>query len=257
MADGTVEFTQSGTIGTITLCRPDKFNALNVPMLERLENCIEAAEAADVRVVLVCGQGKGFCAGGDIDAWSKLGPADFQMKWIRLGHRVFDRLAQVRQPVIAVMQGHALGGGLELAAAADFRVAEPHVKLGFPEAGIGVVPGWSGTQRAVRRFGAQAVRRMALGGEILLAGEALALGVIDKVAPPGEALAVATSWASEIAKRGPLASETVKMMIAVAEGEDPGAMVETLASGFVASTGDFKEGTVAFAQKNDPRFSRS
>ncbi|TKB29205.1 MAG: enoyl-CoA hydratase/isomerase family protein, partial [Mesorhizobium sp.] len=82
--------------------------------------------------------------------------------------RVFDRLARLRQPTIAILAGHALGGGLELAAACDLRVAETQVKLGFPETSIGVVPGWSGTQRAVRRFGAQAVRRMALGGEVFL-----------------------------------------------------------------------------------------
>ena len=93
--------------------------------------------------------------------------ADFQVQWVRYGHRVFDRLARLRQPTIAVLSGHALGGGLELAAACDFRIAETQVKLGFPETSIGVVPGWSGTQRAVRRFGAQAVRRMALGGECL------------------------------------------------------------------------------------------
>ena len=84
-----------------------------------------------------------------------------------------------------MLSGHALGGGLELAAAADFRVAERHIKLGFPENSIGVVPGWSGTQRAVRRFGAQAVRRMAIGGEVLLADQALALGVVDRVVDSG------------------------------------------------------------------------
>ncbi|MFV2092643.1 MAG: enoyl-CoA hydratase/isomerase family protein [Hyphomicrobiales bacterium] len=258
MADGAVEFTVSRDIGTITLHRPDKFNALDVNMLEQLAACVESAEAADdVRVVLLCGAGKGFCAGGDIEAWSRLSPADFQIKWIRFGARVFDRLAGLRQPVIAVLHGHALGGGLELAAAADFRVAEPHIKLGFPEAGIGVVPGWSGTQRAVRRFGGQAVRRMALGGEILSAEDALNLGVIDRLAPPGNALAVATEWAGDIAKRAPLASEAVKMLIGVAENEDAGTMAETLASGCLSATGDFKEGANAYAQKRDPQFNRS
>ena len=139
-------------------------------MLRALETALDAAEDADgVRAVLLCGEGKGFCAGGDVEAWSAMSAADFQVKWVRYGHRVFDRLARLRQPTIAVLSGHALGGGLELAAACDFRVAETQVKLGFPETSIGVVPGWSGTQRAVRRFGAQTVRRMALGGEILLA----------------------------------------------------------------------------------------
>src|SRR5262249_59821912 len=118
------------------------------------------------RVVLLTGEGKGFCAGGDVEAWSAMSAAEFQVAWVRYGHRVFDRLARLRQPTIAVISGHALGGGLELAAARDFRVAEAHGKLGFPEASLGIVPGWSGTQRPVRRFGAQTVRPLGLGGEV-------------------------------------------------------------------------------------------
>ncbi len=123
---------------------------------------------------------------------------------------------------------------------ADFRVAETQIKLGFPETSIGVVPGWSGTQRAVRRFGAQVVRRMALGGEIILAPEALALGVVDRVVETGKGLAEAKAWAEKIAARGPLATEAAKMMIAIAEGEESAAAAEALASGFIAMTGDLK-----------------
>ena len=203
MPEQLVTFEQDGAVGTITLRRPEKFNALDIPMLRALAAALDAAEAADaVRVVLIAGEGKGFCAGGDVEAWSQLSAVDFQAKWVRLGHRVFDRLARLRQPTIAVLSGHALGGGLELAAAADFRVAEQHIKIGFPENSIGVVPGWSGTQRAVRRFGAQAVRRMAIGGEVLLADQALALGVVDRVVDAGSSLAEATAWAKTIAERG-------------------------------------------------------
>ena len=227
-------------------------------MLRALETALDAAEDAEgVRVVLLCGEGKGFCAGGDVEAWSAMSAADFQVKWVRYGHRVFDRLARLRQPTIAVLSGHALGGGLELAAACDFRVAEVQVKLGFPETSIGVVPGWSGTQRAVRRFGAQAVRRMALGGEILLAPEALALGVVDRVVETGRAFAEAKAWAEKIAERGPLATEATKLMNRVAEGEESAASAEALASGFIALTGDLKAGVDAFQEKQKPAFSRS
>ena len=179
MSERLVTFEQDGAVGAITLRRPDKYNALDIPMLQALEAALDDAEAAeDVRVVLVAGEGKGFCAGGDVEAWSAMSAADFQVAWVRYGHRVFDRLARLRQPTIAVLCGHALGGGLELAAACDFRVAEAHIKIGFPETSIGVVPGWSGTQRAVRRFGAQAVRRMALGGEVLSASQAHSLGIV-------------------------------------------------------------------------------
>ncbi|MGO4837668.1 enoyl-CoA hydratase/isomerase family protein, partial [Rhizobiaceae sp. 2RAB30] len=229
-----------------------------IPMLEALSAALDAAESDDAaRVVLIRGEGKGFCAGGDVEAWSAMKAADFQIAWVRLGHRVFDRLARLRQPTIAVLHGHALGGGLELAAAADFRVAEAHVKLGFPESSIGVVPGWSGTQRAVRRFGAQAVRRMAIGGEVLMAQEAQRLGIVDRVVESGKALAEATAWAETIAARGPLATEATKMMIGMAEGEENAAAAETLASGFIALTGDLKRGVEAFRSRSRPVFGRS
>lgn len=258
MSEHPVSFERDGAVGVVTLRRPEKFNALDIPMLRALEAALDAAEDADgVRVVLVCGEGKGFCAGGDVEAWSELSAADFQAKWVRYGHRVFDRLARLRPPTIAVLSGHALGGGLELAAACDFRVAEAQVKLGFPETSIGVVPGWSGTQRAVRRFGAQTVRRLALGGEILLAPEALRLGVVDRVVETGCAFAEAKAWAEKIAERGPLATEAAKLMIAIAEGEESAASAEALASGFIALTGDLKQGVKAFHQKHKAVFSRT
>ena len=253
-----VTFAADGAIGTVTLRRPDKFNALDIPMLRALEAALDEAEAADdVRVVLVRGEGKGFCAGGDVEAWGAMGAADFQVNWVRYGHRVFDRLARLRQPTIAVLTGHALGGGLELAAACDLRLAEAHVKFGFPETSIGVVPGWSGTQRAVRRFGVQAVRRMALGGEIFLAPEALALGVVDRVVETGRGAEEAKAWAARIAERGPLATEAAKLMIGVAEGEESAAATEALASAFIALTGDLKAGVASFATKQKPVFGRT
>ncbi|MBZ9881257.1 enoyl-CoA hydratase/isomerase family protein [Mesorhizobium sp. CA10] len=253
-----VTFERDDAIGIVTLRRPEKFNALDIPMLRALETALDEAELAEgVRAVLIRGEGKGFCAGGDVEAWGAMSAADFQVQWVRYGHRVFDRLARLRQPTIAVLSGHALGGGLELAAACDFRVAEMQVKLGFPETSIGVVPGWSGTQRAVRRFGAQIVRRMAIGGEIFLAPDALAHGVVDRLVETGEAFDEAKAWAEKIAERGPLATEAAKLMIGIAEGEEDAAATEALASGFIALTADLKAGVGAFKAKQKPAFSRS
>ncbi|MDX8447095.1 enoyl-CoA hydratase/isomerase family protein [Mesorhizobium captivum] len=258
MAEHLVTFETDGAVGIVTLRRPEKFNALDIPMLRALEAALDEAEQAEgVRVVLLRGEGKGFCAGGDVEAWAQLSAADFQVQWVRYGHRVFDRLARLRQPTIAVLSGHALGGGLELAAACDFRVAESQVKLGFPETSIGVVPGWSGTQRAVRRFGAQVVRRMAIGGEIFLAADALQLGVVDRLVETGKAFEEARAWGEKIAERGPLATEAAKLMIGIAEGEEEAAATEALASGFIALTGDLKAGVGAFKAKQKPAFSRS
>ena len=120
--------------------------------IERAAHQIDAM--AGVRAAIITGKGeKSFCAGGDIEAWSAWNPKEFAMAWVRHGHRAFDALARLRQPLIAALNGHTLGGGLELAATADFRIAEEQVKLGSPEIGIGIIPGWSGTQRTVRRFG--------------------------------------------------------------------------------------------------------
>ncbi|MBZ9766104.1 enoyl-CoA hydratase/isomerase family protein [Mesorhizobium sp. CA6] len=258
MAEGLVTFEKDDAIGIVTLRRPEKFNALDIPMLRALETALDEAELAEgVRAVLIRGEGKGFCAGGDVEAWGAMSAADFQVQWVRYGHRVFDRLARLRQPTIAVLSGHALGGGLELAAACDFRVAEMQVKLGFPETSIGVVPGWSGTQRAVRRFGAQIVRRMVIGGEIFLASDALAHGVVDRLVETGKAFDEAKAWAEKIAERGPLATEAAKLMIGVAEGEEDAAATEALASGFIALTADLKAGVGAFKAKQKPAFSRS
>ena len=114
-----------------------------------------------------------------------------------------------------------------------------------------------GLRRAVRRFGAQAVRRMALGGEIFMAADALPLGLVDRVVETGSALAEATAWAEKIAARGPLASEAAKMMINIAEGEEVAHAAEALASGFIALTGDLKAGVEAFRAKREAEFSRS
>ena len=153
-------------------------------MVQALERAAHLADAMDaIRCCIITGEGeKSFCAGGDIEAWSKWSPENFGLTWVRHGHRAFDALARLRVPLIAVLNGHTLGGGLELAATADFRVAEPNVKFGLPETGLGIIPGWSGTQRAVRRFGSQTVRRMALLGTIFSADEALRRGIVDSVA---------------------------------------------------------------------------
>ena len=186
MSVSRISLTIDGAIGQLRIVRPEKLNALDVAMVDDLATrCREIEHHDDIRIVVLSGEGKAFSAGGDIEAWSSESPERFGRHWIRDGHAAFDALARLRQPVIAVLDGHALGGGLELAACADIRIAEEHVKIGQPESGLGIVPGWSGTQRAVRRFGAQTVRRMALFGEVLAAEEALKLGIIDKLVPSG------------------------------------------------------------------------
>ena len=175
---------------------------------------------------------------------------------MRDGHAAFDALARLRQPVIAVLDGHALGGGLEVAACADLRIAEKHIKLGQPETGLGIIPGWSGTQRAVRRFGAQMVRRMALFGEVFTADEALAHGLVDQVVESGTAMQAAENVAQAVLQRGPRATELTKMMIGAAEGEERERVIESLAGALAAGSDELAEGLAAFREKRKPDFSK-
>ena len=160
----------------------------------------------------------------------------------------------VRLPLVAVLNGPALGGGLELAATADLRIAEPAATLGLPETGIGMVPGWSGTQRLVRRFGAGPVRRMALFGERFRPDIALRLGLVDEMVAAGEGLARARALAAAAAGRGRLATVLAKQLVNAAEGEEGGAVAEMLAGSLVAFTDELREGVAAFRDKRAPRF---
>ena len=255
MTEPRIRLAVDDSIATITLARADKLNALDLDMLAELSVILDRVEAdSAVRVVILTGEGKAFSAGGDIAAWGGMQPEQFGHRWVRHGHRIFDRLATLRMPVIAAMNGHALGGGLELAGAADIRIAERQAKIGLPETSLGMVPGWSGTQRLVRRFGAQIVRRMVLGGEMFVAKEARANGLVDLVVETGEALNAAKDYAARIAARGPAAVEISKLMLSIAGGEDNGAAVEALGSILVAKTGDLKEGVSAFREKRAAEF---
>jgi enoyl-CoA hydratase len=255
MTESRVHLAIEGPIARIILRRPDKLNALDRAMVVALAQTAQAIDdTRDVRVAILSGEGKAFCAGGDISAWSDLPPLEMWRDWTRLGHRAFEALARLRVPLIAALTGHAFGGGLELAATADIRIAELGVKLGLPETGLGMAPGWSGTQRLVRRFGAQAVRRMALGGRMFETEEALLLGVIDEAVAVGEGLARADTLARVVAARGPVAVQIVKAMINAAEGEDRDAPLEGLAGAFTATTRDLGEGVAAFNEKRPPHF---
>ena len=250
-----VKLVFNGSIAQVTLARADKLNALDREMIVALKEAAAAIEESkEARAAILHGEGKAFCAGGDIAAWSGLPPLEMWRDWTRLGHRAFEALARLRVPLIAALTGHAFGGGLELAAVADIRIAERGIKLGLPETGLAMAPGWSGTQRLVRRFGANVVRRMALAGAMFTADEALALGVVDEVVEQGAGLARAAAIAANIAARGPLAVQMVKSMINAAEGEDVDAPIEGLAGALTAMTQDLAEGVAAFREKRPAKF---
>ena len=249
-----IELTVTDHVARLVLNRPEKLNALTAQMCDDLAQRCREVERSDARVLILSGAGKAFCAGGDIEAWSGESAEAFGDHWVRDGHQAFDALARLTIPVIAVLDGHALGGGLELAACADLRIAEEHIKIGQPETGLGIIPGWSGTQRAVRRFGAQTVRRMALMGEVFEAPEACRLGLVDSVVPKGQALTAANEAAQAVCRRGPQATKLTKMLINAADGEDPERVLEALAGRIAAETDDLKEGLAAFRAKRPAKF---
>ena len=167
MSDGRITFALDGQVARITLDRPGKLNALTPAMLTALGDAVGRIDGDDdIRVVVLSATGhRAFCVGADIDAWAANGPLDMWRHWVRDGHAVFDRMARLRPPLIAAIEGLALGGGLELAATCDLRIGGAGAVFGLPEADVGVVPGWSGTQRLVRQIGPAPVKLMALAGE--------------------------------------------------------------------------------------------
>ncbi|RQR27749.1 enoyl-CoA hydratase/isomerase family protein [Burkholderia sp. Bp9143] len=257
MADiAEIQFERRGAIAVVTLQRPDKLNALTPAMLERLETLASELEAlSDVRAVVLTGAGsKAFCVGADINQWSALEPLDMWRQWVPRGHRVFNRLAALRAPLIAAVNGHALGGGLELAIAADLRIADEAATFALPEAGIATCPGWSGSQRLVSMISASRVKLLALTGRRIDAQRAFEFGLVDEVATSGEALNLALEMAEQITRLAPISVQLTKQLINAANGEGSAVTLEAMAGALAASTSDAREGMLSFREKRSAQF---
>ena len=254
---GKIELLHDGSVSILKISRPEKLNALNQRMVNQLhEHCLSIDARQSTRSVILTGAGStSFCAGGDISAWSGLDARSFGRKWVRDGHRALDALANLRLPLIAVLNGHVFGGGIELAACADYRIGEEHATFSQPEAGLGIIPGWSGTQRAVRRFGSQAVRRMALFGETFDSRSALRHGLVDEVVPTGAGMRAAAAVAARINDQSPLSTELVKMLINIAEDEETERPVEAIAGMMAAGSSEMEQSVSAFWAKKKPGIS--
>ncbi len=250
-----VEFHIQGDAAVLTLNNAAKLNALTTEMLDALDARLTEIDRDNaIRSVILTGAGeKAFCCGADIGAWGDLSPVEFARHWVRDGHRIFDRLARIGKPTIAAINGHAFGGGLELASCCDLRLMAPRATLALPEARIGIVPGWSGTQRLTRLLPEAAVKEMALFGQRIGAERAAALGYAAEVAD--DPMARAIEIASGLAELSPRATEISKNMIHAAVGEDKNAVVEALGSAAAAASADRNEGVTAFMEKRKPNFS--
>jgi enoyl-CoA hydratase/carnithine racemase len=248
-----VTLRHEGRVAVLTLENPAKLNALTGAMLDQLSGFLDVLERDETRALILTGIGdKAFCCGADILEWGPLTPAAFARDWVRGGHRVFDRLARFGKPTIGALNGHAFGGGLELAACCDIRVIAPRATLALPEARVGIVPGWSGTQRLARLIPEPVLKEMALFGRRIPAARAVALGFAASEA--ADVLAEAQSLAEGLEGVSPRANEIAKAMIHAAQGEDQAAAIEALGSAAIAASADRQEGVAAFQEKRDARF---
>jgi 2-oxoglutaroyl-CoA hydrolase len=239
-------------VATITLDVPGKINRVTLGARAQLDQVFaQLGDDDSVRFVVIAGAGGAFTAGGDIAGFLRAEPASLS----RL-HWNVAAPERCPKPVIAKLQGYALGVGLELALACDFRIAADDVELALPEVRLGMIPGSGGTQRLVRLIGIGRAKDVIMRGRRIGAEEALALGLVTEVVPADELDGAVDRLLGELAELSPLALATVKRVLNLAE-ETPlhaGLQAEGLAFGLLRSTHDFKEGVEAFGEKRKPRF---
>ena len=256
-ARNVVHLAHDGAISTLTIHRPAKLNALNALVLHEMRAALEDLRARhQTRVLIVTGAGdKAFVAGADIAEMQGMGLEEARA-FARAGHVTLDGLEQLPVPVIAAVNGFALGGGCELALACDYIFAAEHAKFGQPEVKLGVIPGFGGTQLLLRRVGVARARELVFTGRTIGAAEALAIGLVNKVVPQAELMASVHATATLISEMGPLAVAEAKKVIREGEGRLLAEANAIEIEGFAAlfETADQKEGMTAFAEKRKAAF---
>lgn len=246
-----------GAIRIITVNRPTVLNALNRKTVAELDRALDdVANTPSIRAVILTGAGeKSFVAGADITEFNQLSP-DEARAYSAVGHAVLDKLSNLRVPVIAAVNGFALGGGLELALGCDFIYASDNARLGLVEANLGIIPGFGGVARLSRRVGRAMASEMIFSAAQVKADEALRTGLANKVFPLAELMGEAKKTASTIAEKGPMAVAAAKRLLRDGENVDlrVANSLEASAFGLVFSTADKVEGVGAFLEKRKASF---
>lgn len=257
MTDSPLLLTDRGAVRTIAVNRPDKLNALDAATLDALHAAFDqAAQDPNVRVVVLTGAGpKAFVAGADIAQMSGLSAVegrDFSLR----GQRMMRRVEKMPKPVIAMVNGFALGGGLELAMCCHLRIAADTAKVGQPEINLGLIPGFGGTQRLIRLAGRAAALELCLTGAPIDAARALQLGVVNRVGPAADLEAETMKLAEQLANAAPLALRGMIDCVNVGAecGLEEGLEYESAQFGLIFSSEDMREGTRAFLEKRKPAF---
>ena len=246
-------------IGYITINRPEALNALSSQVLTDFNDVLDQVEQSEeIRVVIVTGAGeKAFVAGADIKEMDLMSPIQ-AFEYMTFANNTFTRLSDLRQPTIAVLNGYALGGGMELALSTDIRIGYEKTVVGFPEVGLGIIPGFAGTQRMSRLIGTSRTKELIFTARTVKGQEAYELGILNKLVSAEELLSSAEELAAAMIKNAPLAVEKAKHVIQVGS-ELPlknAIRLETEAEALLFSTEDKVEGMRAFVEKRKPVFNR-
>ena len=248
---------ETGAIATITVNRPKALNALNRAVLEEITRVLrDIRHDASVRVLIVTGAGeRAFVAGADIAAMSEMSVTD-GLEFTRLGHRVMHTFEDLPIPVIAAVNGFALGGGLELALACDLIIASEKARFGQPEINLGLIPGFGGTQRLPHRIGQGRAREFIMTGEMFDGRTAFEWGLVNKVVAPDQLMAETRKLAEKLATKSGLALRQAKAALRASftMEEDAGLRFEQSAFGLVFASADRVEGTKAFVEKREPKW---
>jgi enoyl-CoA hydratase/carnithine racemase len=246
-------------VATLTLNRPDTLNAWNQKMRDELREAVrQLVFDDDLRVLVVTGEGRAFSAGEDVrgmQGLTDIGTRGFR-RVARDIHNVFDEIEAIEVPVIAAINGVAAGGGLELALSCDFRFAAETAKLGFPENNVGLIPGSGGCSRLVKLMGLSRAKRLVMSGQMIPAGKALEMGLVDEVHPPELLLSKTQELANQLAAKAPMALGLAKIVLNACANVDPdtGRHLERLGQSILKKTEDHEEGAKAFVEKRKPKF---
>jgi len=247
---------QEGNIGILSINRPNALNALNSSLLEELNNAIDFIEKnQDIHVLIITGEGRSFVAGADIGEMKQMNPIEARA-FAEKGISLFRKIELMEKPVIAAVNGFALGGGCELSMSCDIRIASDKAKFGQPEVGIGITPGFGGTQRLSRLVGEGRAKELIFTCDVIGAEEAFRIGLVNKVVGVDELMNTAMEMANKILSKSQLAIRYSKAAInrGMQTDLDSGMAIEKDLFGLCFATEDQKEGMEAFLEKRIPNY---